>query len=331
MKFPLSLLLQKDKCCFTVVNFLAFSRLKRYNVLPTEPYEKASSSLAVVHGRRRVGKSRLIEEFGKRYRFLQFAGLPPTTETTAQDQRDKFAKQLADQTKIPFVKTEDWDDLFSFLARETKKGRVVILFDEISWMGSKDHLFLGKLKDAWDTKFKTNPQLILILCGSVSSWVEKNILRSTGFMGRISLTLFLRELQLFECNELLDEIGFRGSDRDRFKILSITVGIPRYLEEIKPNLTAEMNIQKLCFRSDAILFREFNDIFSDLFSKRSETYKQIVTSLVAESKSITEIAEEIKLSLTGYLSQNGYKQYHQLHISRQTLSINPCGGSTYAT
>jgi hypothetical protein len=278
-----------------------------------------------------VGKSRLIEEFGKRYRFLQFAGLPPTTETTAQDQRDKFAKQLADQTKIPFVKTEDWDDLFSFLARETKKGRVVILFDEISWMGSKDHLFLGKLKDAWDTKFKTNPQLILILCGSVSSWVEKNILRSTGFMGRISLTLFLRELQLFECNELLDEIGFRGSDRDRFKILSITVGIPRYLEEIKPNLTAEMNIQKLCFRSDAILFREFNDIFSDLFSKRSETYKQIVTSLVAESKSITEIAEEIKLSLTGYLSQNGYKQYHQLHISRQTLSINPCGGSTYAT
>ena len=54
-----------------------------------------------------------------------------------------------------------------------------ILFDEISWMGSKDPHFLGKLKNAWDQHFKKNPNLILILCGSASSWIEKNILSST--------------------------------------------------------------------------------------------------------------------------------------------------------
>lgn len=52
---------------------------------------------------------------------------------------------------------------------------MVIVLDEISWMGSKDPDFLGKLKDAWDYEFKTNPNLILILCGSVSSWIDKNI------------------------------------------------------------------------------------------------------------------------------------------------------------
>lgn len=71
-------------------------------------------------------------------------------------------------------------------------------------MGSKDPTFLGKLKTAWDLYFKMNPQLILILCGSISSWIETNILSSTGFMGRISLDMILEELSLSECNEFWD-------------------------------------------------------------------------------------------------------------------------------
>ncbi len=101
-------------------------------------------------------------------------------------------------------------------------------------MSAKDPLFLGKLKNAWDLEFKQNAELILILCGSVSSWIEENILKSSGFMGRVSLTLFLQELSLFTANQMLHSIGFKGSDYDRFKILSITGGIPRYLEEIQP-------------------------------------------------------------------------------------------------
>jgi hypothetical protein len=48
-------------------------------------------------------------------------------------------------------------------------------------------LFLGKLKNAWDLEFKKNPKLILVLCGSVSTWIEQNIIKNTGFFGRISL------------------------------------------------------------------------------------------------------------------------------------------------
>lgn len=265
--------------------------------------DKKSASLVVVHGRRRIGKSRLIEEFGKKYRFLRFSGLPPTEATSAQDQRDEFSKQLARQVSMPFLSMQDWGDLFSLLARESKEGRVIVLLDEISWMGSQDHLFLGKLKNAWDMEFKKNSELILILCGSVSSWIEDNILKSTGFMGRVSLTLFLNELNLVECNELFHSIGFRGSDYDKFKILAITGGIPRYLEEIKPQLPAEANIQELCFQQGGILFREFEDIFSDLFSRRIGVYKKIVASLVNGNKELSHISEEVNLSVTGYLSE----------------------------
>jgi len=266
--------------------------------------KKRTSSLVVISGRRRIGKSRLVEEFAKKYRFIRFSGLPPTPRVTAQDQRDEFARQLAKEAQYPLVHAKDWGDLFSLLARETKNGRVIILLDEISWMGSKDPLFLGKLKNAWDMELKSNPELIVILCGSVSSWIEKNILKSTGFMGRVSLPLELQQLGLLECNQLLDAVGFSGSKWDKFKILSITGGIPRYLEEVQAHMPAEANIEQLCFSPGGILFREFDDMFFDLFSKRSNTYKKIVAALVNGSKELSEIAEEVKLSTGGHLSSS---------------------------
>lgn len=263
---------------------------------------KKSSSLVVVQGRRRIGKSRLIMEFGKKKRFYSFSGFPPVEGTTAQAQRDEFAKQLGAVFGLQGIKVDDWTTLFQLLSDKAGRGRVVILLDEISWMGSQDPNFLGKLKNAWDLYFKQNPELILILCGSVSPWIEKNILSSTGFLGRISLTIYLKELSLRECSRLLDEVGSHASNYDKFKILGVTGGIPRYLEEIQPTLSAEENIRRLCFRKGGVLFREFEDIFSDLFSKQKKFYEDIVSLLVNGSLEFNEICKALKVSKSGYIS-----------------------------
>lgn len=99
-----------------------------------ELFRKKSASLVVIRGRRRIGKSRLVEEFGKNYQFYRFSGLPPTRLTTAQSQRDEFAYQLGQATGVHGVKSDDWNTLFLLLHKETQKGKVVILLDEISWM-----------------------------------------------------------------------------------------------------------------------------------------------------------------------------------------------------
>ncbi len=148
--------------------------------------KKKTASLVVIRGRRRIGKSRLAKEFGMQHHFLQFSGLSPESNITAQDQRDEFAQLLAQQTSLPEIKTDDWSKLFLLLHEKTKSNRVVILFDEITWMAHDDATFLAKLKNAWDLYFSFNPKLILILCGSVSAWIEKNIMSSSGFFGRIS-------------------------------------------------------------------------------------------------------------------------------------------------
>lgn len=157
--------------------------------------ENQIADLVVITGRRRIGKTRLAEEFGKSFhRVLSFTGLPPTKGITAQKQRDHFAQQLLKQTRLPPPSAKDWNDLFWHLAYHCSEGDVLLIIDEISWIGMKDPTFLGKLKTAWDQDFKKNPHLVIILTGSVSSWIEKNILNSTGFVGRISMEITLDEL-----------------------------------------------------------------------------------------------------------------------------------------
>jgi AAA+ ATPase superfamily predicted ATPase len=273
--------------------------LKSLNALT----KKRAASLVVIRGRRRIGKSRLAEKFAEKYRFVSFAGLTPTGETTAQTQREIFSKQLSDNLNVPMIQADDWSTLFSFLARETKEGRVVILLDEISWMGSKDPDFLGKLKDSWDRELKKNSELILILCGSISAWIEENILRSTGFMGRLSLVMDLEELSLPECNLFFKAIKFAGNAHEKFKILSIIGGIPRYLEEIKSDRLADENIKFLCFIKQGVLYREFQEIFLDIFAKRSEVYKKIVEILVEGDREFSEITDALNRFKSGHISE----------------------------
>lgn len=268
----------------------------------TDLQNKNTASFIIVQGRRRVGKSRLIEEFAKNKKFFSMAGIAPTKKTTAQMQRDEFARQLSEQLDIPKFKMTDWGDLFTLLAKHSEKGRVVILLDEISWMGSLDSTFLGKLKNAWDTQFKKNSKLILVVCGSVSAWIEKNIISNTLFLGRPSLYIKLPQLSVAECNEFWKSYSGRISTYEKLKILSITGGVPRYLELVNPNKSAEDNIRALCFSPNAPMLNEFERIFSDIFGKRSKLYKKIIEKLVAGPAKQEEILTSCERSKTGDFS-----------------------------
>lgn len=275
---------------------------KRELQMLNELFKKKAASLIVIRGRRRIGKSRLAQEFAHQIPHYIFSGLAPAPGMNAADQREEFARQLQRELKIPLPRADDWGDLFWHLSQQVQKGKTVVVLDEISWMGSKDRLFLGKLKTAWDLYFKNNPQLILILCGSISSWIEKNILSSTGFMGRVSLDMVLEELPLYECNEFWNNEQERVSAFDKLKVLSVTGGVPRYLEEIFPSQSAEANIQRVCFRKEGFLFGEFERIFSDLFSSRSATYKKIVERLAEGPCELKEIYEVLGVEKSGTIS-----------------------------
>lgn len=264
--------------------------------------QKKIASLVVIRGRRRIGKSRLCEEYAKTFpKSIILTGIPPSDGITAEQQREEFLRQLQEYN-LPIYRSDDWGNLFYDLSEVAKKGSILIVLDEITWMGSKDPTFLPKLKTAWDRHFKKNNKLIMIITGSNSTWIEKNILSSTGFYGRISLRILLKELPLTDCNSFWDDWPGVIAPYEKFKILTVTGGIPRYLEELRPDLTAEANIQRMCFDSEGLLFREFDQIFHDLFRNRGPFYKQIVQELVEHRLSTIQIASKLGVSKGGDLS-----------------------------
>lgn len=267
-----------------------------------ELYEKNVATLGVVKGRRRIGKSRFIEQCAKGKRFLQFAGLAPLKGVSAQMQRDNFAKQLGDQLGLPGLKADDWGDLFTLLVKHVDSGQVLILFDEITWMASKDITFLPKLKNAWDLHFSKNSKLILILCGSVSMWIEKHIIKSTAFFGRISYYATLEELPLPDCNRFFDGYHFRGSVYEKFILLSVLGGIPWYLEQVRSDLSAAENIRQLCFLKNSVLVKEFNLIFHDLFTRNNEIYRRIIEVMVNGPVELGDICSKLGYQKSGTLS-----------------------------
>ena len=260
--------------------------------------------LVVIKGRRRVGKSQLAEEFSKGKIFINFTGLPPLETVSAQDQRNSFAQQISQYFNIPPFSFDDWSAGFAHVTKQLTQDPTVLLLDEISWMGSKDPTFVPKLKVWWDVTLKHYPNLIIVFCGSVSTGIEENIIRSTAFFGRISLQIDLEDLSLKESFDLLNKLGVKSSTYDIFKVLSITGGVPWYLMQINPQDTIDHNIKRLCFEKNGLLVNEFDRIFNDLFGKSSDIYRRIVESLSSSMKTRKEIMDELQYPHGGYMTKH---------------------------
>ena len=272
-----------------------------------ELWEKRGPSFVVCRGRRRIGKSTLIEEFARRSacRFIEISGLAPDEKVDNQRQLDSFCESLSLQTGMPEVKVDSWKKAFALLAQAVKgRARTIILLDEISWMGAYDPSFPGELKNLWDLSLVRRGGLVFFVCGSVSAWIQKNILNNTGFVGRISLEFVLEELKLRDC------ISFWGRQAEHldagefFDILSVTGGIPRYLEEINPRLSAEENIKRMCFTPAGYLFRDFENIFNTVFEKSHEAKRAIMATLGKGPGSVSEIAQALGKKRNGHLSEH---------------------------
>ncbi len=288
---------------------------------------KKTASLVTCQGRRRIGKSTFIQKCSEEMdHFICIDGLAPRKGVGMPEQLQSFAQKLSEQSRLPFVKIENWSQAFQLLASAIpREGRTLVLLDEISWMAMGDADFPGHLKSAWDRLFSNENGLVLFLCGSVSSWIENNILNSTGFVGRCSWQFSLDELPLWCCNEFWGDGGVSPSEK--LKILSITGGVPRYLEEIDPRQTAEQNIQRLCFNRSGLLFNEFEQIFHDIFGTKTTIHRNILKQLVSGPKSVSKISCALGNKRGGSLSLR-LRELEQARFIARDISFDPATGDS---
>lgn len=262
---------------------------------------KKTASFIIVNGRRRIGKSRLIDELSKQFEFYyRFEGITPEMGITETHQLQAFSKQFSQQFKTAYATYTNWDDALWAVSERIQSGKILLVLDEISWMSMNDPTLLGKIKYYWDNYFKKNDQLFFIICGSASAWIERNILQSTGFVGRISYTLTLKELPLKDCDAFWPK-GICAFEK--IKMLSVTGGVPKYLEEMNPKYSAEENIKNLCFTRGSLLLKEFEQIFSHVFLHKSTLYKKILRALIGGSKERNQICASLDIEANGRISE----------------------------
>ena len=285
---------------------------------------KNSPSLVTCRGRRRIGKSTLIARFAElsNARFIKIEGERPDEDMSNVDELATFAEQLSLYVDKDIPVAKNWLQAFKTLDDVLDDRRTVVLLDEVSWLAYFDKRFAATLKIAWDNMFKNHRQLVFVVCGSVSTWIKEKIVDSRSYYGRRSLDIVVPELTLKDCARFWSGRSDRVSVRDILDVLSITGGVPRYLEEVNPSQSVDDNIRRMAFRPDSILRRDFDEMFKDVITKRPRMVATVLEALIEGPMTMSEISGAISVGVGGNVSA-ALNQLVEAGLVARDIGMNP--------
>ncbi len=277
-----------------------------------------SNTITVIYGRRRIGKSFLIRKFLKESKVLYFEGLEGQSK---KQQLKNFILQLNHQTNNNFVPAKSWSEVFLSLEKVLKNNPAWIVFDEFQWMANYRSEIVSELKMVWDQYLSRIPNVSLILCGSIASFMTTQVVKSKSMYGRTDKIIHLKEFSLSESRKMLPSYGIH----ELLDAQMMLGGIPKYLELIQgfPSLYAA--IDELGLRQNGYFVDEFDRIFVSHFG-RNEDYKKIITLLAKHPYGLfrKDIIKKSGIDAGGGLS----KQLDNLESAGFISIVHPIDKST---
>jgi len=259
-----------------------------------DTYQSRRSEFIAVYGRRRVGKTFLIQEFYSQKDDCYFFQVSGIKKATAQEQFKEFTKEIirifyADFKNIQLESPKSWLHAFEILsnamsaAQNTKnaKNKIVLFFDEIPWMAKRKGKLLNALDYYWNRFWSSEKNIKLVICGSAASWIIKNILNTKGGLhNRVTCRMPIDPFTLKETRAYLKAKGLLYDQAQILEIYMCIGGIPYYLDMLKKGRSAAQNINQLCFQRKGALFDEFNQLFQALFDQAAahETIIKIIAN-----------------------------------------------------
>jgi len=271
-----------------------------------EMYQSGVSEFVAVYGRRRVGKTFLIREVFAGKLVFDAVGL---SKAGIKDQLVNFNISLnKNNLGERFTVAKNW--LTSFeqlitLVEKSQQKRKVIFLDEIPWMDTLRSGFITALEHFWNGWACARKDIVLIVCGSASSWIINKLINNHGGLhNRLTRTIHLKQFTLHECEQYFQS---RKMDLSRYQIAECYMamgGIPYYLSNIKKGFSIAQNIDRMFFSTDTPLKKEFQNLYASLFTNSAD-YIQVVESLSQKMKGISrnEIVEITKLASGGGLTE----------------------------
>ena len=299
----------------------------RKNEIKTLEYACArdKSSLIAIYGRRRIGKTYLVNYMFREYKkdciFFDFIG---SSDMESRNQITNFLDKIYEWFRVETdKKIANWTDAFSFLKRvlldkieQRPNEKVVIFIDEIPWVDRKNNAgFIDALGHFWNSFAEPRKNFMVIVCGSNASWIIKNIMKNEGPLhNRVTDQLPMMPFTLVETKEYLQKSGFDLDNRMVLDAYMVFGGVAKYLSYLNPKLSIAQNVSKLFFNINGFLFNEYEQVFKSLFGVKYKQYRDVVEVLGQKRLGLT--LSEICMALDIKMGEK---------IKKTILELQQCG------
>ena len=276
-------------------------------------YSSGNAEFVAIYGRRRVGKTYLVDQTFEGRITFRHTGLSPienrkTDDGLLRSQLRSFHESMLRQGLEADHCPKDWIEAFFMLSMALQKiddgSRQLIFLDELPWMDTPRSFFITALENFWNGWACHRPNFMLIVCGSANSWIMNKLVNNHGGLyGRLTYQIKLSPFTLGECEEYFKS---RNIDLTRYDIVQsymILGGIPYYIGYMKRQLSLAQNIDNMFFIKGAQLRDEYNRLFSSVFDN-PDRVKEVVAFLSRRNAGYTrdEIAAYLEISNGGTLS-----------------------------
>ncbi len=285
-------------------------RTNERSILQSALLSPDSEMIAVV-GRRRVGKTFLIQSIYQKHISFEITG---SQNISLKEQLQNFTNQLQlfRKSTIAISPPSNWTEAFyqlsTFLESKSSKQKKVIFIDELPWLASHKSRFLSALGYFWNNWASKN-NIVVVICGSAASWmIEKVVHNKGGLHNRITKLISLQPFTLAETKEYLLSRKVNLNLYQIIQLYMVMGGIPHYLKEIEAGKSAAQNIDSICFSKNGLLRDEFLKLYPSLFDKASN-HILIIRAISTKWKGVSrkEIVEISKMpdggSITKYLTE----------------------------
>ena len=271
-------------------------------------FNSGKPEFVTVTGRRRVGKTFLVKELFQQNMAFYFSGSISKNVTNAY-QLQQFDCTIAEYGVEPHARSVNWAEAFGKLRRLLKSAsseRQVVFIDELPWLDSPKSDFLAALDRFWNTFASSRADIMLIVCGSSTSWIVKNLFENKGGLhNRITGRIWLAPFTLAESEAFFNE---NGIIMNRYQIAEshmVFGGIPYYMNMFEKGLGLTQNMDRLLFARNAPLRNEFYEIYRSLF-RASDRHISIVSALSStkSGKTRDEIVRSTDIPGGGNLTKN---------------------------
>ncbi|MDR3294568.1 MAG: ATP-binding protein [Clostridiales Family XIII bacterium] len=250
-----------------------------------ELYRANSFQFPVIYGRRRVGKTALINEFIKDKDAMFFTGI----ESNAQQNLENFSRSILSFTDAALENTvfSSFQEALEYVFRIAEKKRIILVIDEYPYIAKASKSLASTLQSLID-KNKDTSNLFLVLCGSSMSFMENHVLAYTApLYGRRTAQLKILPFDFFESMSYFREF----SDLDMASIYGMVGGTPQYLLQMNDRLTLEENIKRCFLDPSSPLFEEPNNLLKQEV-REPAVYNAIIAAIAAGSTKLSEISSK---------------------------------------